>query len=100
MEREKLSRRLSEQSLTAGPEGQMSLELKNFLCQERTPHTSGRQGLCKNIQKKKKETMPISYMLLWHPPSTTEHAALLSTKPPLKSFDFRASSTEEKVQTE
>lgn len=54
VEREKLSRRLSEQSLTAGLEGQMSLELKNFLCQKRTPHTSGRQGLCKNMHKKKK----------------------------------------------
>ena len=40
VERDGLGRRLRNQNLTASSEGQMSLELQNFLCQERTPHTS------------------------------------------------------------
>lgn len=59
-EREKLGRRLSEQSLTTGPDGQMALVLKIFLCQERAPHTSGSQGLCKNTHKEN-VTTPIFY---------------------------------------
>lgn len=72
---------------------------KNFLCQERAPHTNRRQGLCKKIYRKMKQCQFLK-ILLWYPPSTTEHAAFFFAKPPLKSFDLRASSMEEKVQTE